>query len=162
MPRGSSIAIFTTMAFRRALWWDYLGTRVRLPFSVCILLGLISCVCVDSLTYCFTLISLLRVGYIPVIISPRNSAAAIANFLRKGNIKHFLIGREPVFEQVFRASLDILHRDAPSQIQTDPTVSKFFTYEDIFVADVCDVATDPAPFYKLEKDDLLCYFHSSG
>jgi hypothetical protein len=102
-------------------------------------------------------LSLIKAGYVPVIISPRNSPAAIANFIKKGEISHFILGKEPVFEKIFRSSLDILHQEVPGR--SDPTTSTFFGYED-FLQVIDDIQA--APYCKLNPDDLYCYYHSSG
>jgi hypothetical protein len=81
---------------------------------------------------------------------------AIANFIEKGDIRHFFLGREPVWDGVYRASLDILRTRNSSS--SDPTTSKLFAYEDFErPTDAPDV-----PPLRLLPNDLFCYFHSSG
>ena len=118
---------------------------------------LTKCISTDSITYLISTLAVIKAGYIPVLVSPRNSPAAISNFIQKGDIKHFVLGKEPVYSQVFQAGLDLLKKEAPAHLT--PTVSGFFTYQD-FVngsADISDV-----PRFKLKSDDLYCFFHSSG
>jgi hypothetical protein len=100
---------------------------------------------------------LVKAGYVPVLVSPRNSPAAISSFILKGGIKHFVLGKEPMFSQVFQAGLELLKKEEPSH--STPSVSSFFAYQD-FVnasANISDV-----PRFKLKSDDLYCFFHSSG
>jgi hypothetical protein len=100
---------------------------------------------------------LIKAGYVPVFVSPRNSPAAISNFIQKGDIKHFVLGKEPVYSQVLQAGLELLKKEAPSH--STPSVSSFFAYPDFInaSADISDV-----PRFKHKSSDLYCYFHSSG
>jgi acyl-CoA synthetase (AMP-forming)/AMP-acid ligase II len=111
----------------------------------------------DSLTYLISTLALVKAGYVPACISPRNSPAAISNFIQKGDIKHFVLGKEPEFSQVFQAGLELLAQEAPSH--STPSVSSFFAYPD-FVNASAD--TDDVSRFKLKSSDLYCFFHSSG
>jgi hypothetical protein len=99
----------------------------------------------------------MRAGYVPLLISPRNSAVAITNFIVKGDVKHLLLGCEAVFGEVAIASFGILRQQHPAHSQ--PTTSKLFSFEDFSESDPVGEAVQPV---KVSLDDILFYLHSSG
>jgi acyl-coenzyme A synthetase/AMP-(fatty) acid ligase len=109
------------------------------------------------LTNAISLVGLMRAGYVPIMISPRNSAAAVTNFIAKGDVKHLLLGREAVFEEVAIASFDILRQQYPAHSQ--PTTSKLFSFEDFSESNLIGEDIQPV---KVSPNDILFYMHSSG
>ncbi|KAG7443762.1 NRPS-like enzyme [Guyanagaster necrorhizus] len=64
------------------------------PVSIAILAN------TNSITYAMVITGLMRLGFIPFPISPRNSAAAVAHLIKSTDSKHLIVSQDPSLQKV--------------------------------------------------------------
>lgn len=96
-----------------------------------------------------------RTGYPLFPISPRNSAAAIAHLLKKAEVDHVLLGREPAMQDVYAEAVKILKASG----DTIPSDSPMPLFEDLYTVERCDLLP-PMETYNFKDTSLI--LHSSG
>ncbi|KAK0215362.1 NRPS-like enzyme [Armillaria nabsnona] len=108
----------------------------------------------DTLTIYATIVSIMRLGYIPFPISVRNSAPAVAHLMKTTNAKYLIISGDPPVQAI--ADL-VCHQYDGDSITTIP-MPKF---NDIYS---CDLKThEPLPPFKQpEWTQTALILHSSG
>ncbi len=109
---------------------------------------------IDTLTIYATIVSIMRLGYIPFPISVRNSALAVAHLMKTTNAKYLIISGDPSVQAI--ADL-VCHQYDGDRIATIP-MQKF---HDIYS---CDLKThEPLPPFKQpEWTQTALILHSSG
>lgn len=76
---------------------------------------------VDTVSY-FTLIhGIIRAGYIPFPLSPRNSPAAIAHLLAKTGVTHMFVSEDPSMQGLSAGSLKVLAGQGGQRVERLPT-----------------------------------------
>ncbi|KAJ8503284.1 hypothetical protein ONZ45_g10995 [Pleurotus djamor] len=110
----------------------------------------------DTITY-FTLIAAtVKAGFVPFLISPRNSPAAVAHLLSVTHTAHVLVGVEAALHSVFEAALKLLHDKDPRLPL--PAQSPTPTFDDLYIVDETYV---PLPLHKPDLNSLAVLLHSS-
>jgi acyl-CoA synthetase (AMP-forming)/AMP-acid ligase II len=113
---------------------------------------------VDTITY-FTLIhGIIRAGYVPFPLSPRNSPAAIAHLLAKTECKHIFLSEDPSMQGLAAGSLKILAGQGDHQVKR--IVTPFF--DELYESRPKE---DSIPIPKTKGVDLAgpgLILHSSG
>ncbi|KAK1218396.1 hypothetical protein PQX77_018919 [Marasmius sp. AFHP31] len=115
----------------------------------------------DTITYCTTIMSILRANCIAFPISPRNSPAAIAHLFEKVGVNHVFVG-EPATHDLIKEALAILQKQ--SSPRSAPSFSQMFLFEDLFLSTYEDaLTTSPGELpHTPSNHDVIMYLHSSG
>ncbi|KAJ8093219.1 putative NRPS-like protein biosynthetic cluster [Marasmius tenuissimus] len=114
----------------------------------------------DTITYCATIMSILRANYIAFPISPRNSPAALAQLIERVGVDHVLVG-EPATERLIQEAIAIVKGVGHS---STPSHSRMFFFEELFLPTYQDASvlkTGELPL-TLSNRDTVMYLHSSG
>ncbi|TBU38867.1 acetyl-CoA synthetase-like protein [Dichomitus squalens] len=110
----------------------------------------------DTITYATVILGILRAGHVAFPISPRNSAAAVADLLSKTKCTQLLASRDPHMSDLVKdalAGLGGVKQHAMPQ------------YEDLFPSGVAESDDDARDFLVMPKYDLdspAMILHSSG
>ncbi|KAJ8092337.1 putative NRPS-like protein biosynthetic cluster [Marasmius tenuissimus] len=115
----------------------------------------------DTITYCTTIMSILRANCIAFPISPRNSPAAVAHLFEQVGVDHVYVG-EPATHDLIKEALAILKNQ--SSPRSAPSFSQMFVFEDLFLPAHEDaLITIPGELpHTLSNHDVIMYLHSSG
>ncbi|KAF8315479.1 acetyl-CoA synthetase-like protein [Cantharellus anzutake] len=140
------IAIERAARIVRALNVPRLGTSSKI-------IGILASI--DSISY-FTLFhGIMRAGYIPFALSPRNSPSSVAHLLTKTNATHVFVSGDPNMQALWAASEKVLH--GGGQLVCKAVMTPFY---DMLYEDKPDGRTIPAPGADLNSTGML--LHSSG
>lgn len=113
---------------------------------------------IDTISY-FTLIhGVMRAGYIPFPISPRNSPAAIAHLLSKTNATHIFVSEDPSMQGLSAGSLKVLAAQGGQEVQRITT--PFF--DELYLTYSNEDDSLPPAAEKREFDSVALILHSSG
>ncbi|EKM51198.1 uncharacterized protein PHACADRAFT_103930 [Phanerochaete carnosa HHB-10118-sp] len=111
----------------------------------------------DPLTYATMDLALFRTGYVPFLISSRNSAAAIAHLLKKVKVDHVLLGREPVMQDVYAEAVKIMKAGG----ETIPSDSPMPLWDELYAGER-DKSELLPPIETYNFKDAGVVLHSSG
>ncbi|PPR05125.1 hypothetical protein CVT24_010381 [Panaeolus cyanescens] len=117
----------------------------------------------DSLLYQAITLGMMRAGLVPFPISPRNSAPAVVNLLKKSNC-HRMITTQTTLSGLLTDITEELKNNDPEFALTIEEVPRF---DDIFPKIGCENEDDPftpypGPATRPDLDELALYLHSSG
>lgn len=107
----------------------------------------------------FTLtIGIIRAGFVPFPISPRNSPAAVAHLLSKSSTSRVIVGREKVYQDLVNDALKIMKDQGTSQ----PATSPFPVFDDFYSADAPETEYVAPAFAHPDLEENCLILHSSG
>ncbi len=111
----------------------------------------------ETFTY-FTLIAAtFRAGFVPFLISHRNSAEALAFLFSETRVDHVLVDRGTELQGVFRDALRLVQQSHPGAKM--PTYSEVPLFEELFKNESSFRLLPP---YRPDMDSLAMILHSSG
>lgn len=110
----------------------------------------------DSITFCTIVMGIIRAGYVPFPISPRNSPAAVAHLLSTKEVSHLLVGGEHSLQNLATASSNLM-KASTAKIPT----SLMPIYDDLYVSGE-GAPFNPLPFKRPAIDEVIIILHSSG
>ncbi|KAJ7665037.1 acetyl-CoA synthetase-like protein [Mycena polygramma] len=106
----------------------------------------------DSITYSVLMLAIMRLGFIAFPLSTRNSASGLAHLIQQTHVIQLYVSSDPAMQRLGRETVDALIKDGYA-VQ--------LLHIDIF--DPQDTGVPPEmEFPKLELDNLVCIYHSSG
>ena len=110
-------------------------------------------VSVDSITFTYLAMGIMRAGCAFFPISPRNSSQAVAHLLVKTNCHHVFVSPDRANQTLIATAVASLEASFKVSIHATPT----FEY-------LCADEDDSAPFVapKRSADDITAIYHSSG
>ncbi|KAK0468681.1 hypothetical protein IW261DRAFT_1677495 [Armillaria novae-zelandiae] len=108
----------------------------------------------DTLTFYATIVGIMRIGYIPFLISVRNSAPAVAHLMKSTNAKYLVVSGDPSVQTI--ADLVCNQYDG-NNIATIPMP----TFSDIYSCDLKPHELLP-PFTQSEWTQTALIMYSSG
>lgn len=115
----------------------------------------------DAISSFAIIIGVMRAGYTPFLLSPRNSAAATAHLLADTQAEHILLGRDQPLQDLAAEALQILQGDPKySDLPKLPTTSLVPLFEDIYRP--VDEASELLPPAKPDPRSVAVIVHSSG
>ncbi|KIY43717.1 acetyl-CoA synthetase-like protein [Fistulina hepatica ATCC 64428] len=118
----------------------------------------------DPITTFTTVLGMMRAGMTVYLISPRNSAIAIAHILTAKNVRHFILSSEPHVQQLGREALE----EMKTSKGIDVDVFAMPHFKDLYHSAPANIsATGPSAFDSLPArsdglDDPMFIVHSSG
>ncbi|KAF8633857.1 hypothetical protein AX17_004349, partial [Amanita inopinata Kibby_2008] len=112
----------------------------------------------DNVPYFLTNMAVMRAGYSLFTISPRNSPAAVAHLIMKVGVKYVLVGCEPAMANLVTEVSKVLKSEYSSF--PEPEFSSLPMFEELFTDNPTEL--EPPPFGRVNPDDSVLYFHSSG
>ncbi|KAI0298355.1 acetyl-CoA synthetase-like protein [Multifurca ochricompacta] len=112
----------------------------------------------DTVTYVTTEVGILRAGFTVFPISPRNSPEAIAHLLKKTEVRHLLVGGEPMLQKLATASLEFLRADG----HPETPFSRMPGFEDLYPHEYPDSEFKRYPEVKFDLNAPSLILHSSG
>ena len=110
----------------------------------------------DAITYSAVLLGILRAGHIAFLVSPRNSAAAVADLLNKTNCTHVLASQDPHMSRLVEEALAAI--DGVIQ-HAMPEFEHLFSPEGTTMEDAFHDVLE-MPEFDLDSPALI--LHSSG
>ncbi|KAF9261013.1 acetyl-CoA synthetase-like protein [Marasmius fiardii PR-910] len=156
-----------TITWREAISAVYRGVKlvrgrlgVEPPSSEAPVVGIVA-QSVESITYSITQLSLIRAGFIPFLISTRNSLETIAYLLETARVQYVLVGGDKPTRESLEQALDLLRSKASSQ-ETMPKILPMFVFEDFSLDSTVQDETPPPGRLPRKPQDVALYFQSSG
>ncbi|KAK0451172.1 NRPS-like enzyme [Desarmillaria tabescens] len=111
----------------------------------------------NSITYSAVITGLMRLGFIPFPISPRNSAAAVAHLLKSTNCKHLAVGQDVSLQKV--ADM-VCHQFWETDVDDKITTVPMPCFGDLFSEK--PGAYEPLPPVRPDWSQTAFIMHSSG
>ncbi|KAL4077414.1 putative aminoadipate reductase [Scleroderma citrinum] len=117
----------------------------------------------DTILYQALVMGIISAGLIPFPVSPRNSAPAVVDMLRKTKCHRMIVSQHSLSELVSSIRTKLSQREEPFHLQIEESPSLATIYPCLSR----EVATSPfVPFptaeQRPEKNDVMFYLHSSG
>ncbi|KAF5379549.1 hypothetical protein D9757_009276 [Collybiopsis confluens] len=119
----------------------------------------------DPITYFIFIVGLIRAGYIPFPISPRNSAVAVAHLISKTNTRHIFVSGDPAMQKLAENSLALLRENTENEVvQVPKTLDcyrmpyflELYGYQE-------SLTSEPLPDLRgIRQDSPALIMHSSG
>lgn len=106
----------------------------------------------DSISYAFLLLGIMRAGHIAFPISPRNSPAAVAHLLEQTNACNVFLSPDAAMQNLFASAKSMM--SGAMEVKVHPTP----TFEDLFHSGSNEAFAPP----KRGPDDIAVIYHSSG
>ncbi|THV00390.1 acetyl-CoA synthetase-like protein [Dendrothele bispora CBS 962.96] len=113
----------------------------------------------DIITYYTLIIGIMHAGYIPFLISTRNSDAAVAHLLKSTNTRYLFVSKDAAMQNLANSAISKLNEESGKtneiEILTCPVFDDFFKPQ----------AGDFEPFLSRKKggmDETIIILHSSG
>ncbi|TFY76506.1 hypothetical protein EWM64_g7507 [Hericium alpestre] len=111
----------------------------------------------DSITYYTTVLGLVYAGFVPFLISTRNSAVAVADLLSKTGVSRLLIGVEDSLHEVVDEAMKLLKEQGNVMASVPQVAAPLFG--DLYTQDDGEV---PAKAAAHSVDSPFVILHSSG
>lgn len=90
-------------------------------------------ICKETISSFTLIVGIIRAGFVPFLISPRNSAPAIAHLLADTRANHVLVGHDQPIRDLASEAMNILQRDPKySDLPALPEVSSIPLFDDIY------------------------------
>ena len=86
---------------------------------------------VETIAYNLTVLSLMRMNFIPFLISTRNPLVTIVHLFRTARVQHVLVSADSHSQQLLDQVLEILHSENSCE-QNVPKVAPMVLFEDFF------------------------------
>ena len=114
----------------------------------------------ETISY-FTLIhGIIRAGYVPFPLSPRNSAAAVAHLLLKTRSEHLFVSSDALMQKVAADAISLLHADPAVDLTVTCHLPPVF--DELYAPLERDDHFDFPPAPKPDLGEVALYLHSSG
>ncbi|KAA1471161.1 acetyl-CoA synthetase-like protein [Dentipellis sp. KUC8613] len=112
----------------------------------------------DTVTYVSLFLGIMRLGFVPFLISVRNSPAAIAHLVKSEGVQDIIVSSDTSMHHLYHEATQLLAQDGTT-VRMLPMV----TFEDLYGPreEQAQQASD-FPLRKLQLDEVALIMHSSG
>ncbi|EGO19943.1 hypothetical protein SERLADRAFT_418199 [Serpula lacrymans var. lacrymans S7.9] len=121
---------------------------------------------IDIVHYQTVLMGLIKAGFVPFPISPRNPPAAIVNLLKRTSCHHMIMTQQPLHALLNGIKSELGSAQSGPEASTfDLTVQDVPSFADLYPKLGCETESDPfepVPPVPARLNDVALYLHSSG
>ncbi|KAA1476420.1 acetyl-CoA synthetase-like protein [Dentipellis sp. KUC8613] len=111
----------------------------------------------DTVSYMCATIGIMRLGFTPFPISPRNSAAAVAHLVEATGLNHMLVSPDSSMRRLSEEAAEMLGKDG---IEFD--VLPMVQFGELFPSDDQEALNLDAPVREFGAEEVALILHSSG